>query len=271
MNIIKQHKSVKIIAGILAAIFLSAAFAPLITPHDPIHINLDDVKQPPSLKYPFGSDTKGRCVFSRVVYGARVSLLVGLTATACAFFFGVFFGSVAGYFGGLIDKIVTFLVDITLSVPGLLLAIAITVVFEPGIVTVLIALCTIGWASFARLARSSIISIKEKDFVVSAIAIGSSRRRVLIRHLIPNIIPLMLVAATLRIGGFILGEASLSFLGLGVRPPQPTWGGMISSSVNYIQSAPWIAIFPGVAIAITILCFNLLGDIVRDYCDPKMK
>lgn len=271
MGLLRKNKIARFIVAILLLIFLSALFAPLITPHDPVHINLNDVKQAPSLKYPFGTDTRGRCVFSRVVYGARVSLLVGLTATACALFFGVFFGSVAGYFGGLIDKIVTFLVDITLSVPGLLLAIAITVVFEPGLVTVLIALCAVGWASFARLARSSIISTKEKDFVVSAIAMGSSRKRVLIKHLIPNVIPLMLVAATLRIGGFILGEASLSFLGLGVRPPQPTWGGMISSSVNYIQFAPWVAIFPGVAIAITILCFNLLGDIVRDYFDPKMK
>ncbi len=253
------------LAAILFLIVLAAVFAPWIVPHDPYEINLEKAKEPPQKTYPFGTDAQGRCILSRMIYGARISLFVGFAATVSALVIGILFGTVAAYFGGVADNIITFLIDVTLSLPGLLVAIAITVVFEPGISTVLTALCIVGWAGFARIIRSSVISIKGRDYVTSALVLGLSRKLIMLKYILPNIVPIIFITASLRIGVFILSEASLSFLGLGISPPEPTWGGMIASSVNYVETAPWMAFFPGVALAVTIFCFNLIGDSIKDY------
>ncbi|MDD5644418.1 MAG: ABC transporter permease [bacterium] len=266
---LRNNKLTVFLAGVLLMMVLSAVFAPLIAPHDPYEVNLEKTKEHPQKDYPFGTDAQGRCVLSRMIYGARVSLFIGVAATLSALVIGVLFGAAAGYLGGAADNIITFLIDITLSLPGLLVAIAITVVLEPGITTVLIALCFVGWAGFARIVRSSVISIKNSDYVTSAMSLGSSSWLIMLKHILPNIVPIILITASLRIGTFILSEASLSFLGLGVRPPEPTWGSMIASSVNYIETAPWMAFFPGAALAVTIFCFNFAGDSLKDIIDVK--
>ncbi|MBN2190373.1 MAG: ABC transporter permease [Candidatus Aureabacteria bacterium] len=264
-HFLRKNKLAVFLAAILCLILLAAVFAPWVAPHDPYEINLEKAKEPPQKAYPFGTDAQGRCILSRMIYGARISLFIGFCATASALFIGVLFGTVAAYFGGIADNIITFLIDVTLSLPGLLVAIAITVVFEPGVLTVLIALCIVGWAGFARIIRSSVISIKGQDYVASALVLGLSRKLVMLKYVLPNIIPIIFITASLRIGVFILSEASLSFLGLGISPPEPTWGGMIASSVSYVETAPWMAFFPGVALAVTIFCFNLIGDSMKDY------
>lgn len=262
---LRNNKLPVFLAAILFLIVLAAVFAPWIVPHDPYEINLEKAKEPPQKTYPFGTDAQGRCILSRMIYGARISLFVGFAATVSALVIGILFGTVAAYFGGVADNIITFLIDVTLSLPGLLVAIAITVVFEPGISTVLTALCIVGWAGFARIIRSSVISIKGRDYVTSALVLGLSRKLIMLKYILPNIVPIIFITASLRIGVFILSEASLSFLGLGISPPEPTWGGMIASSVNYVETAPWMAFFPGVALAVTIFCFNLIGDSIKDY------
>ncbi|MCK9555168.1 ABC transporter permease [bacterium] len=262
---LRNNKLPVFLAAVLFLIVLAAVFAPWIVPHDPYEINLEKAKEHPQKAYPFGTDAQGRCILSRMIYGARISLFVGFAATVSALVIGILFGTVAAYFGGAADNIITFLIDVTLSLPGLLVAIAITVVFEPGISTVLIALCIVGWAGFARIIRSSVISIKGRDYVTSALVLGLSRKLIMLKYILPNIVPIIFITASLRIGVFILSEASLSFLGLGISPPEPTWGGMIASSVNYVETAPWMAFFPGVALAVTIFCFNLIGDSMKDY------
>jgi len=257
-----------IISGI---VLISAVFAPLISPYDPLSIDLDRLKEPPSLDHPFGTDNKGRDILSRVLYGARVSLSVGLLAGALSMGIGLFFGLMAGYLGGRVDKGIMILTDLTLAFPSLILAIGITVILPPGIYTVLIALATVGWASFARLVRGVVLSVKESPYIEAAGAIGCTRLRILMNHILPQCIPLSLVAMGLKLGGFILLESALSFLGLGVQPPNPTWGSMISLNRIYIHSAPWMVIFPGLAIAITTISFNILGDSLRDYIDPRFK
>lgn len=256
-------------AVILGILLFSAILAPLISPYDPLSIDLDSIKESPSLKHPFGTDNKGRDIFSRVLYGARVSLSVGLLAGALSMALGLFFGIVSGYFGGKIDRMIMILTDLTLAFPSLILAIGITVVLPPGIYTVLIALAAVGWASFARLVRGIVLSVKEIPYIEAAKAIGSTRSRILINHILPQCVPVAFVAMGLKLGGFILLESALSFLGLGAQPPTPTWGSMISQNRIYIHSAPWMVIFPGLAIAITTISFNILGDALRDYLDPK--
>jgi ABC-type dipeptide/oligopeptide/nickel transport system permease subunit len=265
----KTNKFALVAAIILGILLLSSIFAPFISPYNPLHIDLDSIKEPPGTSHPFGTDNKGRDILSRVIYGARVSLSVGLLAGAISMAFGLFFGIVSGYFGGRIDRGIMILTDLTLAFPSLILAIGITVVLPPGIYTVLIALSAVGWASFARLVRGIVLSVKEIPYIEAARAIGSTRIRILINHILPQCIPVAMIAMGLKLGGFILLESALSFLGLGAQPPTPTWGSMISLNRIYIHSAPWMVIFPGLAIAVTTISFNMLGDALRDYLDPK--
>lgn len=258
-------------AIILGVLLLSAILAPFISPYDPLSIDLDKIKESPGLSHLFGTDNKGRDILSRVLYGARVSLSVGLLAGILSMALGLFFGLMAGYFGGRIDRGIMILTDLTLAFPSLILAIGITVILPPGIYTVLIALATVGWASFARLVRGIVLSVKEYPYIEAARAIGCTRFRTLINHILPQCMPLTLVAMGLKLGGFILLESALSFLGLGAQPPTPTWGSMISLNRIYIHSAPWMVIFPGLAIAVTTVSFNILGDALRDYLDPRFK
>lgn len=254
----------KVLYIILAVIIVSSIMAPLISPYDPEEINLDAIKMPPGFQHPFGTDNKGRDIFSRVLYGGRVSLSVALIAAILSISIGLLIGLIAGYMGGRIDTALMALTDFILSFPALLLAIGISIILPPGIYTSMIAISVAGWASFARLIRGHILSIKEMAYIEAARAIGCSNWRIIFNHIMPQCIPLSLVMGGLKLGGYILTEASLSFLGLGVQPPAPSWGSMISSSRVFILSAPWTVIFPGLAIAITALCFNLLGDILRE-------
>ncbi len=254
----------KVLYIIIGIIVVSSLMAPLITPYNPEEIDLDAIKMPPSLEHPFGTDNKGRDILSRVLHGGRVSLSVALIAALISITIGLSVGLVAGYAGGKIDTALMAFTDFVLSFPALLLAIGISIILPPGIYTSMIAISAAGWASFARLIRGYVISIKEMPYIEAARAIGCNYWRVIFSHILPQCIPLSLVMAGLKLGGFILTEASLSFLGLGVQPPAPSWGSMVSSNRVYILSAPWTVLFPGLAIAITALCLNLMGDILRE-------
>lgn len=268
---LKKDKIALLSAIAIVGLIAAAIIAPLISPYDPLRINLDALRLPPSWAHWMGTDNKGRDVFSRLLFGARVSLLVGFLSAAVSMVIGTLIGMTGGYVGGKVDGALTALTDMVMAFPSLLLAIGITVVLPPGLFTVMLALALVGWASFARLARSLVLSLKEQQFVEAAHASGCGTGRILFRHILPNCLPLMIIAGSLKVGSFILAESALSFLGLGAQPPTPTWGSMISLSRNYILSAPWTVIFPGVAIAVTVLSFNILGDSLRDWLDPKMR
>ncbi|HAM52491.1 MAG TPA: peptide ABC transporter permease [Nitrospiraceae bacterium] len=250
----------KLVIGVLLIIVLASVFAPFLTPHDPDEINLDELRESPSLKHPFGTDSKGRDILSRVLYGGRVSLSVAAVAALVSLCVGLVIGLLSGYLGGTFDTAVMMLVDFILAFPSLLLAIGISVILPPGIYTVMIVIAAVGWASFARLIRGHVLSLRNAPFIEAAKAIGCSNTRILLVHLFPQCIPLGIVVTGLKLGGYILTEASLSFLGLGVQPPAPSWGSMISTNRVFIISAPWMVIFPGLAITATSLCCNMLGD-----------
>lgn len=260
----KPGKIIKVIIALLSVIILSAFFAPLLSPYDPDEISLTDLKQPPSLKHLFGTDSKGRDVFARVLYGGRVSISVALLAAVLSMGIGLVIGLVSGYLGGKADAVIMAFVDLVLAFPSLLLAIGISVIMPPGIYTVMIAIAAVGWAPFARLIRGHVLSLSGMSFVEAAQAIGCSAKRIMFVHILPQCLPLVIVMFGLKLGGYILTEASLSFLGLGAQPPTATWGSMISSSRVYILSAPWMVIFPGLAITVTSLGFNMLGDLLSE-------
>lgn len=256
---------------LLVFLVLTAIAGPSLVSYDPLAIDLDHLKEPPSRAHLFGTDSKGRDILSRVVAGTRISLTVGIVASFLSLAIGVFFGLVAGYFGGRIDAVMQQLFDVFLAFPSLLLAIGISAVLQPGLSSAMLAITLVGWAGFARLVRSITLQLREQNYVEASRAIGASTARILLRHILPNALPLILVAGSMRVGGFILIEAALSFLGLGVQPPVPTWGSMISLNRSFINSAPWMVIFPGVAISMTVIAFNILGDYLRDKLDPRVQ
>lgn len=266
-----SNKPALIAAIVLLLLVLIAIIGPSLVPFDPLAMDLDSLKQPPSKAHLFGTDSKGRDILSRVVYGSRISLTVGILASALSLCMGIFFGLIAGYFGGNTDAVLSQFFDIFLAFPSLLLAIGISAVMPPGLGSAMLAITLVGWAGFARLVRGITLSLKEQTYVEASRALGASPGRILYRHILPNAVPLLLVAGSLRVGGFILLEAALSFLGLGVQPPTPTWGSMISLNRTYINSAPWMVIFPGLAISVTVISFNILGDFLRDKLDPRMQ
>ncbi len=265
------NKPALIASVLLFMLVLTAIIGPSFIPYDPLTMDLDSLKQPPSQMHLLGTDSKGRDILSRVVSGSRISLAVGIIASGLSLCTGIFFGLIAGYFGGRTDAVLSQFFDIFLAFPSLLLAIGISAVMPPGLTSAMLAITLVGWAGFARLVRGITLSLKEQTYVEASRALGASSARILYRHILPNALPLLLVAGSLRVGGFILLEAALSFLGLGVQPPAPTWGSMISLNRAYINSAPWMVIFPGLAISITVISFNILGDFLRDKLDPRMQ
>ncbi len=260
-----------IAATMLLLLVLIAAFGPLVLPFEPNAINLESLKQPPGGAHLLGTDSKGRDILSRLVHGARISLAVGILASLISLGIGIMAGLLAGYFGGKIDAILSQVFDIFLSFPSLLLAIGISAVMPEGLLSAMLAITLVSWAGFARLVRGLTLTLKEQAYVEASRSLGASSARIVFRHILPNALPLVLVAGSLRVGGFILLEASLSFLGLGAQPPTATWGSMISLNRAYINSAPWMVIFPGLAISITVISFNILGDFLRDKLDPRLQ
>lgn len=267
----KKNRLVMVAMFLVVLLGGGAILGPIVYSKSPVSIDLDNIKLSPSLKHPCGTDSKGRDILSRILYGARISLSISLCAATGSMLIGLVIGLISGYFGGKLDAFLSMLVNITLAFPSLLLAIAITVVFPPGVYTVILALSLVGWATFARLVRGLTLLHKESLFVEASRSIGCSQWRIMLRHILPNCISTILVALSLKMGSFILAESALSFLGLGVQPPTPTWGSMVGLNRIYIHSAPWMVIFPGLAIAISAFAFNILGDAFRDYMDPHLE
>jgi peptide/nickel transport system permease protein len=250
---------------------VAAVFGPILAPFDPSAQELALRLEGPTGLHWFGLDELGRDIFARVLSGARISLLVGLVVVGVSSTLGVILGSIAGYFGGRVDDVISRVIDVLLAFPGLLLAIAMVAVLGPSLTNVVLALSVIGWVGYARLVRGQVLRAREFDFVQAARALGATTPRILARHVIPTTLPAVSVQATLGMGGAILAEAALSFLGLGVQPPTPSWGTMLNYGRGHLLDAPHLTIFPGLAIAILVLGFNFLGDGLRDALDPATK
>jgi peptide/nickel transport system permease protein len=256
-------------ALILALLVASALLAPLIAPHNPTAQNLDQDLIGYSRDHPLGTDKLGRDVLSRTLYGGRVSLLVGITTVAVSLFLGLAIGSLSGYLGGWVDQSLMRLVDVLLAFPGILLAIAFTAVLGPGLHHVILALCLIGWTGYARLVRGEILALREREFVRAAEALGGSPWRVIGLHLLPNLLPPLLIQATFGLAAAIIAEGSLSFLGLGVEPPTASWGSMLNEGRQFLLVAPHLTTYPGLTLMITVLGLNLVGDALQDWLAPK--
>ena len=270
-NRLKKNKMAIASFFLLVIIALIAVFAPLIAPYDPYTQDLSRINEPPSSDHWFGTDDVGRDLFSRVVYGTRISMLVGVVCEAICVPIGVILGALAGYFGGWVDAVISRIIEIFASFPPILFAIAVMFILGPGIMNIFIAIGVIGWTGLARMIRGQIMQLKEKEFVEAARASGASNMKIIFRHLIPNCLSTIIVVITLDIPGDIMLESTLSFVGLGVQPPDPSWGSMISEGRKFIRQNVWYSFFPGLAIMLVVLAFNTLGDGVRDALDPKLK
>ena len=251
-----------IVVGVLAIV---ALFAPAIAPHDPAEVDIVSALLPPSSSHLFGTDFLGRDVFSRMVYGARISLSIGFIAVGIAVIIGIIIGSIAGYYGGFVDTWLMRLVDIMLCFPSFFLILAVIAVLEPNIMNIMIIIGITSWMGVARLIRAEILSLKEREFILASRAIGASDFRILLFHLIPNAIAPVLISAVLGVAAAILIESSLSFLGLGVQPPVPSWGNILMEGKSSLGVCWWLTLFPGAAILITVLGYNLLGEGLREY------
>lgn len=268
---LKKSKTSMVGLFIVALLLFFAIFAPFVSPHDPIVGQLAERQTAPSMEHFFGTDSQGRDVFSRILYGAKISVQIGLISVGIALLFGTTMGVVAGYYGGAIDVIVMRIVDIMLAFPTILLALAIVTVLGPSLTNAMIAVGIVNVPRFARIVRSSVLSVKENEYIEAAVSIGCTDFQIITKHVLPNCLAPILVQATLTIGTAILEAAGLSFLGLGAQPPKPEWGAMLADSRGYMRQAPWSVMFPGLAIMFTVLGFNLLGDGLRDALDPRLK
>lgn len=246
--------------ALLLLLLVLALSAPLVAPQHPLRQNLANDLVAHSADHPLGTDKLGRDILSRILHGARISLLVGFATVALSLAIGIAVGALAGYFGGWIDLLLMRLVDILLAFPGILLAIAFTAVLGPGLDHVVLALCLIGWTGYARLVRGEIIALRQREFVQAARALGGTPKRVILRHLLPNLLAPLLIQATFGLAGAIVAEGSLSFLGLGVEPPTPSWGSMLNDGRQFLLVAPHLTTYPGLAIMLTVLALNLVGD-----------
>lgn len=267
---IKKHKL--LFGCLIFILFLTftAIFAPFISPHDPIEQNLKHRLLPPSLEHPFGTDQFGRDMLSRLMFGIQTSLTTGILAALLSVMLGVFLGMVAGYFGGMIDGCIMRFTDIVLSFPSIVLTLAIAGSLGPSLFNIVIAIVAVGWTQYTRVVRGLVLALKETDFIEAARAIGAGDFRIIFRHILPNCTAPIIVMMTLSIGNMIISISGLSFLGLGVQPPTAEWGMMLKQGVEYMGTAPHLSIFPGLAIMLSVLSFNILGDELRDIFDPKM-
>ena len=270
---LSRHNRLATAGLVLVGLFvIFALFAPWIAPQSPRAIDLPSRLQPPSAAHWFGTDELGRDILSRVIYGARISMLVGSSVVAGSLLLGLVVGSIAGYYGGWADKFFSVvLMNAFLSFPGILLAIAFVAFLGPGIINLILALCIGGWVGYARLVRAQVLAVKEKEYVEAARAIGASNWRIVTRHILPNIIQPVIVQAAIGMAGAVLAEATMSFLGLGVPPPTASWGSMLSDARAHLFDAPHLVLFPALAVMLAVLSFNFIGDALRDFLDPRSR
>lgn len=268
---LKASNSAMIGIIMLAVLIFSAVFAPVLAPYDPYESNMPNSLKPPTTAHIMGTDELGRDIFSRILYGARISLIVGIEAVTLALICGVILGAVAGFYGGKIDTAIMGVMDIMLSFPSILLAIAFMTVLGRGVEKAVIAIGIVSIPQYARIVRGSVLSVKENVYIMAARAIGNSDRRLIFAHILPNVLAPIIVRATIGVSVAILEAAALGFLGLGVQPPTAEWGTMLGSGRQTIFNAPHIVTFPGIAITLTVMAFNLLGDGLRDVLDPRLK
>ncbi len=261
------------LVGLIAILFFIfiAIFAPWVSPYDPLEASWSAIRKAPSMEHWFGTDELGRDVLSRVIWGARASLLAGIVSVLISLLLGVVIGMVAGYFGGMVDAVISRMTDAFLACPFLILAIALAAFLGPSLTNAMIAIGVSAAPIFVRLTRAQVLNVKVEDYIEAARAIGCSPLRIATSHILPNITPPLIVQSTLAIASAVIAEASLSFLGLGQQPPDPSWGSMLNTAKNFMEDAPWMAVWPGLAIFILVLAFNLLGDGLRDALDPRSR
>lgn len=271
-------RSPKALIGILTmlVVILTAVFAPLLAPHNPAKQAITERLRPPVFmggegNHLLGTDSLGRDILSRIIYGSRISLMVSVASVLGAGLIGAFLGVIAGYFGGRVDSVLMRLVDVQMAIPFLVLAMVVIAVLQPGLKNIIIVLVITGWVRYARIARAQTLVVKENEFVTAAVALGASRARIIRSDIAPNILIPLMILATLEVGQMILAEAALSFLGLGVQPPTPTWGGMVADGRDYLSYAWWVPTLPGLAILVTVMGINFFGDWVRDSFDPRLR
>lgn len=267
-----RHRPTAIIGVAVLAIEIAVALAaPLVAPYNPYTQDFSVPLKPPSAAHLFGTDDVGRDLLSRIIYGAQISLRIGFIAVAIGAGIGVSLGIVSGFYAGLVDTVIMRVTDLLLAFPGLLLALAVVAVLGPGLINVMIAVGIGGVPVYIRLARASTLSTRERDYVLAAHAVGCTNRRIMARYILPNVIPPIIVVATLGVAGAILTAAGLSFIGVGAQPPTPEWGAMLSLARQYLQQAWWYTVFPGAAIMVTVFAINIVGDALRDALDPKLR
>jgi peptide/nickel transport system permease protein len=257
--------------ALVVSLFVISLAAPVLSPFDPNSIDLEAMLMPPSQAHLLGTDPLGRDVLSRIIYGARVSLLVGFVSVGLATFIGLLIGSLAGFYGGWVDSLLMRQVDVMLCFPSFFLILAVIALLEPSIWYIMAVIGITGWMGVARLVRAEFLSLREREFILAAKALGASDLRVMLRHMLPNALAPVMVSATLGVAGAILTESALSFLGLGVQPPTPSWGNILTAGKDNIEIAWWLSLFPGLAILITVMSYNLLGEGIREAIDPRLK
>ncbi len=267
----RRRLSVYVGGSVVAFLLVSALAAPLFAPQNPYEMDLARGLAAPEAAHPFGRDKLGRDILSRVLHGGRVSLTVGFAAVSVSVLIGVLIGGLAGYLGGIWDEAIMRTTDVFLAFPGILLAIALMSVLAPSLWNIVIALAAFGWVGYARLVRAQVLALREREFVAAARAAGATPARILTRHLLANVVSPVIVEASIGMAGAILAESGLSFLGLGIQPPEPSWGAMLAEGRDFLLVAPHLTIYPGIAIALTVMGLNVLGDGLRDLLDPTQK
>jgi peptide/nickel transport system permease protein len=270
---VPRRQPLAVLGAVLLTVFvLAAIFAPLLTPHNPVTLNLDARLLPPNFDHPFGTDELGRDLLSRVLYGARISLIVAVSVVALSLALGLVVGGLSGFYGGVPDVVLNvYVMNAFLALPGILLAIAFVAFLGPGLGNLILALSLSGWVGYARLARAQVMAVKEKEFVEAARALGASDLRLMLRHILPNIVQPLIVQTAIGMAGAVLAEATLSFLGLGIPAPAASWGSMLNEARSHLFDAPFMVVFPALAVMLAVLSFNFIGDALRDYLDPRTR
>jgi peptide/nickel transport system permease protein len=270
LRLMRQYPLSWLGIAVLLAFLICAIFAPLLAPHDPAQLNLTSRLLPPSTAHWFGTDELGRDVLSRTIYGARISLAVGVAVVSLSLALGLIMGSLAGFYGGVTDTIVNiYISNAFLALPGILLAVAFVAFLGPSLGNLILALALASWVNYARLVRAQVLSMKEREFVQAAKSLGAGNLRLMLRHILPNIVQPLIVQAAVGMAAAVLAEATLSFLGLGVQPPTPTWGAMLNDARSHLFDSPYLVFFPAAALALCVLAFNFIGDGLRDFLDPR--